>query len=69
MCAGAMKLAGVRRLVLGARYAALRRSDLGDYSIEAFCRLTGFDLTLDTGVREAECLELRRRWGKDPVRP
>ena len=69
MCAGAMKLAGIRRLVLGARHAALRRTDLGDYSIETFCRLTGFDLTLVTGVREAECMELRKRWGKDEVRP
>jgi tRNA(adenine34) deaminase len=68
MCAGAMKLAGVRRLVLGARHATLRRSDLGDYSIETFCRLTGFELTVVAGVREAECLELRRRWGKDSVR-
>ena len=68
MCAGAMKLAGIRRLVLGARHAALRRTDVGDYSIETFCRLTGFDLTLVTGVREAECLELRKRWGKDQVR-
>ena len=68
MCAGAMMLAGVRRLVLGARHATLRRSDLGDYAIETFCRLTGFDLTVVTSVREAECLELRRRWGKDPVR-
>ena len=69
MCAGAMKLAGIRRLVLGARHAALRRVDLGDYSIELFCRLTGFDLTLVTGVREAECMEMRKRWGKDQVRP
>jgi tRNA(Arg) A34 adenosine deaminase TadA len=68
MCAGAMKLAGISRLVLGARHAALRRTDLGDYSIEMFCRLTGFDLTLVAGVREAECLALRRRWGKDQVR-
>jgi tRNA(adenine34) deaminase len=68
MCAGAMKLAGIRRLVLGARHATLRRTDLGDYAIETFCRLTGFDLELVTGVREAECLELRRRWGKDQVR-
>jgi tRNA(adenine34) deaminase len=67
MCAGAMKLAGIRRLVLGARHAALRRTDLGDYSIETFCRLTGFDLTLLTGIRETECLELRKRWGKDQV--
>jgi tRNA(adenine34) deaminase len=68
MCAGAMKLAGIARLVLGLRHAALRRADLGDYTIEAFCRLTGYDLALTTGVREAECLGLRRRWGKDAVR-
>ena len=67
MCAGAMRLAGIRRLVLGARHAALRRTDMGDYSVEVFCRLIVFDLALVTGVREAECLELRRRWGKDQV--
>ena len=36
---------------------------------EAFCRLAGFDLTVVTGVREAECMALRRRWGKDQVWP
>jgi tRNA(Arg) A34 adenosine deaminase TadA len=68
MCAGAMKLAGIRGLVLGARHATLRRTDVGDYSIEEFCRLTGFDVALVVGVREAECMELRRRWGRDQVR-
>ncbi len=68
MCAGALKLFGIARLVLGARHAALRRTDVGDYSIETFCRLTGYDLALTSGVREAECLALRRRWGKDQVR-
>jgi tRNA(adenine34) deaminase len=68
MCAGAMKVAGIGRLVLGARHATLRRTDIGDYSVEQFCRLTGYDLALVVGVREAECLALRRRWGKDPVR-
>ena len=69
MCAGAMKLAGISRLVLGLRHAALRRTDLGEYSIETFCHLAGYDLSLTTGVLEAECLALRRRWGKDQVRP
>jgi tRNA(adenine34) deaminase len=68
MCAGAMKLAGIARLVLGTRHAALRRTDLGDYSVEAFCRLAGYDLAVTTGVRESECTALRLRWGKDPVR-
>ena len=66
MCAGAMKVAGIARLVLGLR--TLRRTDLGEYSIETFCRLTGYDLALTTGVLEAECLALRRRWGKDQIK-
>ena len=68
MCAGAMKLAGIARLVLGLRHATLARTDLGDYAIEPFCRLVGYGLDLTLGVREAECLSLRRRWGKDAVR-
>jgi len=69
MCAGAMKLARIARLVLGTRHATLRRTDLGRYSIETFCQLAGYELALTTGVRESECTALRRRWGKDPVRP
>jgi tRNA(adenine34) deaminase len=68
MCAGAMKLARIARLVLGTRHATLRRTDLGNYSVETFCQLTGYDLAFTTGVRESECTALRRRWGKDPVR-
>ena len=69
MCAWVLKLAGIRRLVLGTRHATLRRTDMGSYSVETFCRLVGYDLELTTGVREAECTALRRRWGKDQVRP
>src|SRR5262249_60883987 len=67
MCAWAMKLAGIRRLVLGLRNRMLRRTDLGAYTIESFCALTAYQLELTTGVREAECLALRQRWGQDPV--
>ena len=69
MCAWTLKLVGIRRLVLGLRHATLKRTDLGAYSVEAFCTLTGYDLELTTGVRDAECLALRRRWGKDVVAP
>jgi tRNA(adenine34) deaminase len=68
MCAGAMKLHGIARLVLGTRHSTLQRTDLGTYSIETFCPLVGYDLTVITGVREPECTALRRRWGKDVVR-
>ena len=68
MCAFAMKLAGIRRLVLGTRHATLGRTDLGTYSIESFCAMVDYPLELTTGVREAETTALRRRWGKDSVR-
>ena len=65
MCAWAMHLAGIRRLVLGLRHAALKRTDMGTYSVERFVEMTGCSYELSTGVREAECLALRQRWGKD----
>jgi tRNA(adenine34) deaminase len=67
MCAEAMRMAKVRRLVLGLRHADLKRTDLGTYSIEAYCRMLAWPLDIVTGVRHAECLALRTRWGKDKV--
>ena len=68
MCAWAMKIAGIRRLVLGTRHATLKRTDLGTYSIEALCAMTGYALEVTQNVRETECTALRLRWGKDQVR-
>jgi tRNA(adenine34) deaminase len=65
MCAYAMRQAGIATLVLGARHADLGRTDLGHYSIEAFCQLIGYPLELRTGVLHVQCVELRRRWGRD----
>jgi tRNA(adenine34) deaminase len=65
MCAWAMHLAGIARLVLGLRHATLKRTDMGTYSVESFLALCGCHYELATGVREAECLQLRQRWGKD----
>ena len=42
---------------------------MGAYSMEAFGRMVGWEFELVSGVREAEYLALRRKWGKDPVRP
>ena len=67
MCAEAMRMARVARLVLGLRHADLKRTDLGAYSIEAYCKLLAWPLEIVTGVRHAECLGLRKRWGKDKV--
>jgi tRNA(adenine34) deaminase len=67
MCAEAMRMARVARLVMGLRHADLKRTDLGTYSIEAYCKMLAWPLEIVTGVRHAECLELRKRWGKDKV--
>lgn len=67
MCAEAMRMARITRLVLGLRHKDLKRTDLGSYSIEAYCKMLAWPLEVVTGVRHAECLELRKRWGKDRV--
>jgi tRNA(adenine34) deaminase len=67
MCAEAMRMAKVGRLVLGLRHADLKRTDLGTYSIETYCRMLDWPLEIVTGVRHAECFALRKRWGKDKV--
>jgi tRNA(adenine34) deaminase len=67
MCAEAMRMAKVGRLVLGLRHADLKRTDLGTYSIESYCRMLDWALDIVTGVRHAECFALRKRWGKDKV--
>ncbi len=68
MCAEAMRLSGVSRLVLGLRHADLNRIDLGTYSVEAFCSMMSWPLEIVTGVRHAECGAIRRRWAQDKVR-
>lgn len=67
MCAFAVKLANVKRMVLGLRHATLKRTDLGSYSMESFAALVGGGVELQTGVREAECLAIRQRWGRDRI--
>ena len=68
MCAGALRNAGISRLVLALRHATLKRTDLGPYRLEDFFTLTGWQPQLDSGPLEGDYLALRRRWGRDPVR-
>jgi tRNA(Arg) A34 adenosine deaminase TadA len=62
MCCWAIIDSKVSRLVLGGRYAALGRRDMGRYSVETFLEFVGKPLELVTGVKAGECEELRRRW-------
>ena len=63
MCLGAILNGGIGTLVLGARNRDVKRLaalafNFKDYSVERFADMTGWDLTLIEGVREAECLDL-----------
>ena len=69
MCAGALKLGGISRLVVALRHSTLRRVDLGRYAIESFCSLTGHDLAFKAGVLESDYLPLRLKWGGDQLAP
>ena len=60
MCAWAMRIAGINRLVLALRYATLKRTDLGTYDVESFARMVDWPLELTHGVREADYLALRQ---------
>ena len=60
MCLWAIHIAGIDRLVLGGRHAAMGRADLGDYSVEKLLALTRQTLDVVTGVRSNECIRLRR---------
>ena len=62
MCLWAIHLAGIDRLVLGARHATMGRTDLGTYSVETLMAMTAQSIDLVTGIRERECQDLRREW-------
>ncbi len=64
MCCWALQEAGVVRLVLGARHVDLQRTDYGDYAVEALMALTKRNLEVVPGVRQAECIEIRRQWAR-----
>ena len=65
MCAWAIRIAGINRLVLALRYATLKRTDLGTYNVEAFAKMVDWPLELTQGVREAEYLALRGPWERN----
>ena len=62
MCCWAILEAKVSRLVLGARHAAIGRSDLGRYSMETMLEFTSRSIELVTGVLSRECVEMRLAW-------
>lgn len=69
MCAAAIRLSGIEKVVIGARHADLHRTDLGSYTIERFVAMLEYQAEIVSGVRREQCLTLRRRWGKDKTSP
>jgi tRNA(adenine34) deaminase len=65
MCLWMILESKIERLVLGARHAALKRTDIGGYSVEAFLALTRRRLDVVTGVLEQECVDLRLQWMRE----
>lgn len=68
MCLWMILEAKIERLVLGARHAALKRTDTGDYSVETFLALTRRRLDVITGVLEQPCVDLRWQWMQEQAR-
>jgi len=62
MCAGALVNARIADWVVGGRFKAIGRTDLGRYSIESFAEFVGADIRITSGVLQQECQELRRRF-------
>ena len=62
MCAWAIRIAGINRLVLALRHATLKRTDMGVYSLEAFARMVDWPVEIIEHVREDEYLPLRQGW-------
>lgn len=68
MCLWMILEAKIARLVLGARHAALKRTDTGNYSVETFLALTRRRLEVVTGVLEQPCVDLRLQWMQEQGR-
>jgi tRNA(adenine34) deaminase len=60
MCAWAICLAGIARVVIGVRHADMKVSQ-GGYAIERLIELTGQPLAIESGPFKDECAALRLR--------
>ena len=50
MCCWAIVVAGIDRVVLGARHVDAENATVGDYTVEGLVAMTGRDLELTTGI-------------------
>jgi tRNA(adenine34) deaminase len=62
MCAFAIRMSGMRRVVVALRHATIQRTDLGDFTMERFGGLVHWEFELISGVMEEDYLSLRLEW-------
>jgi tRNA(Arg) A34 adenosine deaminase TadA len=56
MCCWAIVVAGIERVVLGARHVDAGNTTVGDYTVERLIAMTRRELALTTGIAVDECL-------------
>jgi tRNA(adenine34) deaminase len=62
MCAWAIRISGIRTMVVALRHAALNRTDLGEYNLERFGTLVHWQFDMVTGIMEEDYRSLRLEW-------
>ena len=58
MCCWALVIAGIERVVLGARHVDFGNAMVGDYTLERLLSMTRRELALTTGIAVDECLSV-----------
>ena len=58
MCCWAIVVAGIERVVLGARHVDVGNAAVGDYTVERLIAMTRRELALTTGIAVDECLSV-----------
>ena len=62
MCAWAIRMSGIRTMVVALRHATIKRTDLGDYSMERFGSMVHWQFEMTCGVMEEDYRSLRLEW-------
>jgi tRNA(adenine34) deaminase len=58
MCCWAIVIAGIERVILGARHVDAGNATVGDYTVERLVAMTRRELALTTGIAVDECLSV-----------
>ncbi len=65
ICAHALHIHGIKRIILGARHMDLGRSDLGLYCLESFAEMMGYNFVIVNDVARTPCIAMRQEWAGD----